>query len=60
MLCSIAVLLLDGEAVDIISVHNLFNSFVVVKNGEAWHFVKFFQMAVETVTTLNEVVSSVH
>ena len=60
MLCSVAILLLDGEAVDIISVHDLFNSFVVVKNGEAWHFVKFFQMAVKTVTTLDEIVSSVH
>ena len=32
LLCPITILLLDGEAVDIISVHDLFNALIVVKN----------------------------
>ena len=52
--------MLNSKAIDVVGVHDLFNAFVVVKNGEAWHFIEVFQMAVETVAALNEVVSSVH
>ena len=50
--------MLDGEALHIISVHDLLDALVVVQNGQARHLVELTQMAVITITATDELVTS--
>ena len=59
LLRPIIILLLNGEAVHIVGVHNMLDSFVVVKDGQSRHFIEVGQMMVVAVTTLDECITSV-
>ena len=59
MLRPIIILLLDGEAVDVIGVHDMLDSLVVVKDGQSRHFVKVGQVLIVAVTTLDELITGV-
>ena len=59
LLCAIVVLLLDGEAFDIVRVHDLLDALVVIEDRQAWHLVELSQVAVIAVSSANELIRSV-
>lgn len=59
LLRPVIILLLYGEAVHVVGVHDVLDSFVVVKDGQPRHFVKIGQMVVVAVTTLDELITGV-
>ena len=60
MLRAIAVFLLDVETFDIVRVHYLLDALVVVQDRQAGHLIEVSKMAVISVTTLDELIASVH
>ena len=59
LLRPIIIFLLDGEAVNVVGVHDMLDSFVVVKDGQSRHFVKVGQVLIVAVTTLDELITGV-
>ena len=63
LICSllrpIAILLLNGETFDVVSIHDLLDALVVVQDGEAWHFIEVGQLLVVAVGTLHVEITGV-
>ena len=59
LLRPVIILLLNGKAVHVVGVHDMLDSFVVVKDGQSRHFVKVGQMVIVAVTTLDELITGV-
>ena len=60
MLRAVTIFLLDGDAFDIVGVHDLLDPPIVVENRQSGHLIKIGQMLLVSVAALDKSISSGH